>query len=260
MFETTSLVFDEIKHANVHIFEEHFPRTSRKTRTRTYFATTTRYLLEKKQFPGHVQLVEFFTSANAPETGGMQLAFQSLDEYFEGSVAMISYHLDDPMRSGVARSRLEYYKTLQAPLAVFDGNPLLRKNASKADKLSENAAAFRKACLLDKAAAESAWTLRARMTQDGEKVSATVTVTITVPGFVRGRLLPGPTKSTQEEVEPSPREGDYAAASQLKQATPEESPQQRYCPSAAMGIQARDYLIKYHAKNENKRNGAATNE
>ncbi len=90
--------------------------------------------------------------------------------------------------------------------------------------------------------------------------TATMIMGVPVPGFVKGRLLPGPTKSTQEEVEPSPREGDYAAASQLQQATPEESPQQRYRPSAAMSVQARDYLIKYHAESENKRNGAATNE
>ena len=90
--------------------------------------------------------------------------------------------------------------------------------------------------------------------------TATMIMGVPVPGFVKGRLLPGPTKSTQEEVEPSPREGDYAAASQLQQANPEESPQQRYRPSAAMGDQARDYLIKYHAESEHKRNGAATNE
>ena len=55
---------------------------------------------------------------------------------------------------------------------------------------------------------------------------------VPVPGFVKGRLLPGPTKSTQEEVEPIPREGEYAAASDLQAANPEETPQERYRPAA----------------------------
>lgn len=89
--------------------------------------------------------------------------------------------------------------------------------------------------------------------------TATMIMGVPVPGFVKGRLLPGPTKSTQEEVEPSPREGDYATASELQHARPEEDPQERYRPSPAMSAQARDYLIKYHAENENRQNGAATN-
>ncbi len=47
---------------------------------------------------------------------------------------------------------------------------MLRRNAA------ENEPAFRKACLLEKAAAEPEWTLRAKMTQDGAKVAATITV------------------------------------------------------------------------------------
>jgi len=83
---------------------------------------------------------------------------------------------------------------------------------------------------------------------------------VPVPGFVRGRLLPGSTKSTQEEVEPSPRPGDYVEVSQLHQTQPQETHQERYRPSAALEARAREYLIKYHAENENRRNGAATNE
>jgi len=90
--------------------------------------------------------------------------------------------------------------------------------------------------------------------------TATMIMGVPVPGFVKGRMLPGPTKSTQEEVEPSPREGAYAVASQLQQARPEEAPQERYRPSAAMGVRARDYLVKYHAEHESKRNGVATND
>lgn len=96
--------------------------------------------------------------------------------------------------------------------------------------------------------------------QKKSRGTATMIMGVPVPGFVQGRMLPGPTKSTQEEVEPSPREGAFAAASELRPARPEESPQESYRPSAAMGVRARDYLVKYHAEHESKRNGAATHE
>ena len=89
------------------------------------FHAPSRYTLAKNKFPGHVKLVEFFTNATKPETGGMQLAFQALDEYFEGAVALIGYHLDDPMHSEAAASRLKYYRGAWAPLAVFDGKSVL---------------------------------------------------------------------------------------------------------------------------------------
>jgi hypothetical protein len=80
--------------------------------------------------------------------------------------------------------------------------------------------------------------------------TATMIMGVPIPGFVRGRLLPGPTKSTQEEVEPSPVEGTYATANNLPQSTPEEEPQERYQPTAADSTRARDYLIQYHAEHE----------
>ena len=89
--------------------------------------------------------------------------------------------------------------------------------------------------------------------------TATMVMGVPVPGFVKGRLLPGPTKSTQEEVEPTPREGPYVTASDLPTAHPEETRQEHYRPSAATSDQARDYLIKYHTENDNSNNsGAAT--
>ena len=96
--------------------------------------------------------------------------------------------------------------------------------------------------------------------QKKKRGTATMMMGVPVPGFVKGRLLPGPTKSTQEEVEPIPREGEYAAASGLQAANPEETPQERYRPAAVMNVQARDYLLKYHTENENKLPGAPSNE
>jgi hypothetical protein len=96
--------------------------------------------------------------------------------------------------------------------------------------------------------------------QKKSRGTATMIMGVPVPGFVRGRLLPGPTKSTQEEVEPSPREGEHATVSDLHQALPEEDPQERFRPAADIGERARDYLIDYHAEHENRRNEAKPGE
>ncbi len=145
------------------------------------FHAPSRYKLVKSKFPGHVKLVEFFTDASNPQTGGMQLAFQAIDEYFNGSVALIEYHLNDPMHSETATNRLKYYKAENAPLAVFDGKPVLRGSSSQAEKLSDNAAesypGFRDACLFKETVVAPAWALDARTTQAGTKVSGAVTVT-----------------------------------------------------------------------------------
>lgn len=145
------------------------------------FHAPSRYSLVKKQFPGHVKLVEFFTNATDAESGGMQLAFQSLDEHFGGEVALIEYHLDDPMHRETARQRLEFYEGKRAPLAVFDGVAVLKKNISTNKKLADNAAecypAFRDASQFEKAAPDSGWTLNATMAQDDMKVSGSITAT-----------------------------------------------------------------------------------
>jgi hypothetical protein len=100
---------------------------------------------------------------------------------------------------------------------------------------------------------------RGRGGPGGQKKSrgtATMIMGVPIPGFVRGRLLPGPTKSTQEEIEPSPVEGAYAAAAAQAQARPEEEPQERYHPAAANAIRARDFLIQSHTEHDNTLNRA----
>ena len=82
--------------------------------------------------------------------------------------------------------------------------------------------------------------------------TATMIMGVPVPGFVKGSLMPGPTKSTQEEVTPSPREGQYAHASALQPLAAQEVPVERYRPDAGTAQQARDYLITSHADHENK--------
>lgn len=97
---------------------------------------------------------------------------------------------------------------------------------------------------------------RGRGGPGGQKKSrgtATMIMGVPVPGFVRGRLLPGPTKTTQEEVEPTPRAGEYTLASSLPKGQPEEDVQENFRPSLGLSEQARNYLIQYHAEHENKR-------
>lgn len=83
--------------------------------------------------------------------------------------------------------------------------------------------------------------------------TATMIMGVPVPGFVKGALQPGPTKSTQEKVTPTPREGEYAQATVLQPVTAKESRVERYKPTADMAAQARNYLITLHAKPENKK-------
>lgn len=104
---------------------------------------------------------------------------------------------------------------------------------------------------------------RGRGGPGGQKKSrgtATMIMGVPVPGFLRGRLLAGPTKSTQEEVEPSPRDGEFAAAFDFPATLPEEDAQERFRAPAPMGDSARDYLIQYHDDHENRRDDAAPGE
>jgi hypothetical protein len=104
---------------------------------------------------------------------------------------------------------------------------------------------------------------RGRGGPSGQKKSrgtATMIMGVPVPGFVRGRLLPGPTKSTQEQVEPVPREGESAALTTMPRASPTEDSQERFRPAAAVATQARNYLLNYHAEHDKPRSPDAAAE
>lgn len=141
-----------------------------------------RYKLEKSQFPGHVRLFESFVNSNDPVTASQQLALRGLDEYFEGDVAIIEYHLDDSMHSDIAVHRLEYYSATDQPLVVFDGQSakLQLKAASPNDRVKLAKAtydALRKKCLLDAPVSDSGWAVRANLARKEQTVSGTVAVT-----------------------------------------------------------------------------------
>ena len=144
------------------------------------FHAPSRHSLVKDEFPGRVKLVELFTNATDPANGGMQLAFQALDEYFEGDLALIEYHLNDPMHSEVAAGSPEILcePTPAAGRFRWDcrcarGCPAGRKRWRKTRADISRHFAMRASSR--KVAPESGWTLDAKMSQDGTKVSGTIT-------------------------------------------------------------------------------------
>ncbi len=83
--------------------------------------------------------------------------------------------------------------------------------------------------------------------------TATMIMGVPVPGFVKGKLLPGPTKTTQEESKPKVKKGDFVESLELPTGRPEEDAQKRYLPTGSLAAQAKRYLIEYHSQNENQR-------
>jgi hypothetical protein len=145
------------------------------------FHANSRYRFVKSRHPGHVKLVEFFVNSSDKSTGGMELAFQALDEFFEGDVALLAYHLDDSMHSPAARDRLNYYKKNSSPFAIFDGKPVLDAVAPGGETIAENAAvnyvAFQDASLRKTADSNSAWEFDGAMTRNDAGVDLVLKVT-----------------------------------------------------------------------------------
>lgn len=134
------------------------------------FHAKTRYRFMKEQYPGHAKLGEFFIDSTYGGTGGMELAFQALDEFFGGKVPLITYHLNDPMQCQAAKDRLAYYKRTSAPLGVFDGKPVVSSGIERGGTLALIAAAnypaFIKASLRDTANPKQTWELDGVMERD----------------------------------------------------------------------------------------------
>ena len=144
------------------------------------FHAETRYRFQKDRNPHHVRMVEFFVNSSDEFGGGMELAFQALDEFFEGEVVLVSYHLDDPMHSEAARKRLDFYNKKSPPLAVFDGKPMFDEALGKGEVPSEDAAIhyplLRDACLTESAPEASAWTVDGVLGGEGDRLKLGVSV------------------------------------------------------------------------------------
>ncbi len=135
------------------------------------FHAKTRYRFLRGHYPNHVKMIEFFVDSTQTDTGGMELAFQALGEFFHGEVALVAYHLNDPMHTEASKARLALYAKESPPLAAFDGKPILKKAIGDGKKPAEDAAAnypqFRRACLPQTAAKHCGWQVDGNIARDG---------------------------------------------------------------------------------------------
>jgi len=76
---------------------------------------------------------------------------------------------------------------------------------------------------------------------------------VPLPDFVKGRLLPGRTKTTQERVDPVPIPGQVSDAVDTALRTLNEAPGQRYFVSAEDAGIVAAYLAAIHLENSKKR-------
>ena len=144
------------------------------------FHAETRHRFVKNRHPHRIRMAELFVDSSDKAVGGMELAFQALDEFFEGEVVLVSYHLNDPMHSEAARERLAFYQKTAAPLVVLDGKPAFETALGKGDVPADDAAAnyplLRDACLPETAPEASDWQIGGTIrSEDGRvklKVSA----------------------------------------------------------------------------------------
>jgi len=134
------------------------------------FHSKNRYRFLRARYPNRVRMVEFFVDSSLPNTGGIELAFQALDEFFEGEVALISYHLNDPLHTEASEERLAYYQKNIPSLAVFDGKPLVDTAIGDGKKIGEDAVRnypqLRNACLPESPPEDSPWQVHGKITRD----------------------------------------------------------------------------------------------
>jgi len=144
------------------------------------FHARNRYRFMRDRYPNRVRMVELFVDSSAPHTGGLELAFQALDELFEGEVALVAYHLNDPMHTKASEDRLAFYGSEFPPLAVFDGNPGLKTAMGDGEKPAEDAAKnyprLRGACLPDTAIEDGGWQVDGNITRDESLLKIDVAV------------------------------------------------------------------------------------
>jgi hypothetical protein len=144
------------------------------------FHPETRYRFVRNEHPHHARVVELFVNSNGPLGGGLELACQALDEFFEGEVVFISWHLDDPMHTAASRERLAFYQKTSPPLVVIDGEPKfdtpLGRGIIPAEDAAEHYPLVRDACLPETAPETSTWNIDGRIGGNDSRVNVGVTV------------------------------------------------------------------------------------
>jgi len=78
--------------------------------------------------------------------------------------------------------------------------------------------------------------------------TASLVLGVPLPDFVKGRLLPGRTKTTKERTQPVPMPGDAAVAAEAAPRTLPEAPQSRFTTPAEFAQIVAAYLTALHAE------------
>ncbi len=104
------------------------------------FHAESRYRFMKKNYPNHVHMVELFIDPTNPDSGGMELAFQAIDEFFKGKVMLAAYHIKGPLATKAAAKRLAFYSKKVAPLIAIDGKPMFDTFLGEGERPAEDAA------------------------------------------------------------------------------------------------------------------------
>jgi hypothetical protein len=125
-------------------------------------------------------MAELFVDSSVERGGGMQLAFQSLAQFFDDGIVLISWHLDDAMHSDASKKRLAAFPGKSAPLCVIDGKPMFDTAYGSGERIAEDAALhyapLRDACLSKAAAQPSGWEIKGGFHADGERLKLGVSV------------------------------------------------------------------------------------
>jgi hypothetical protein len=144
------------------------------------FNAETRYRYLRHLYPSHARMAELFVNSSENRGGGMQLAFQSLAEFFDNKIVLISWHLDDALHSDASRKRLATYLEKSAPLCAIDGKPAFDTAHGSGERIAEDAAlhypSMRDACLSETAAAPSGWEIKGSFQADGGRLKLGVSV------------------------------------------------------------------------------------
>jgi len=144
------------------------------------FHAETRYRFVRNRHPHHARMAELFVDSSQELGGGMELAFQSLAEFFEDEIVLVAWHLDDPLHSEASRKRLAFYQKKSAPLAVIDGKTRFDTALGKGKKPAEDAILhypqLRDACLPEHAPEATDWNIDGTINADGDHLKLGVSV------------------------------------------------------------------------------------
>ncbi len=144
------------------------------------FHAQSRYRFMRKHHPHRVRMMELFVNPRAEKGGGMELAFQALEEFFEGEVIVVSYHTGGALATNAAKNRLKTYENSAAPLVTVDGEVKFSAAFGDGKKPGEDAILhypqFREAALPEEAVEDSPWLIGGELDRSEEALKFVASV------------------------------------------------------------------------------------